>query len=148
MRSIRLHTLVLLVLSALAFVSCSGNLGDEEGKFDVNVLTVKGCIYDGDAPVDDVTVKLVAYHYVDIGMEGIPIATYITHSSQSGQYSFVQTKALDTAIYKVVVVDESITRTEHYQPMERALFLSYTSPCYDSSSKAYTLEDNDFYLNK
>ena len=147
MRAFRAHIIaVILVLLASVCISCENTV--ESDIPEVLVLSIKGCIYDADVPVDNITVRLLAYDRSDTSQIGEPIAVYTTYSSQSGQYSFVEFDPVDTFVFKITVSDESVTRTEHYRPDERALYLSSFSPCYSASLKSYTLEDNDFYLSK
>ena len=147
-----LKTTIALLLSAVALVSCERNIKPSwsDGVPDVQALFIGGNVYDSQSgeTIEGVTVVLCAYEKMDITRFYKPFYTDTTHSRADGSYSFSYLKCMETRIYSVKTLDSSPIREDHYRPGNLDLYLEQSSPCFNESSKSYTITNSDLYLSK
>lgn len=148
-----LKTALVLLLSAVALISCERNIINpdwSDGVPDVQALFIGGNVFDSQngETIEGVTVVLCAYEKTDLTRFYKPFYTDTTYSRQDGSYSFSYLKCMETRIYSVKTLDNSPIRQEHYRPGNLDLYLEQSSPCFNEVSKSYTITRNDLYLSK
>ena len=137
------------VSATFCLVSCL-NMGDSSIVPQIEIMTIKGAAYDFDTKqaLSDITVVLNAYDDTDIRRENTPVYTDSVRTSQTGLYNFLCVDCPPTRIFEVKAVDISPLRTVHYKTAGIELYIDASSPLYNSSSKSFSLSNNNFYLSR
>lgn len=140
------------VFAALILFSCCRGSYPEASPV-VKLFSVSGVVSDmaDGAPLTGITVTMTAYG-LDDSEKSKPLYSESSDTAFDGSYRFMRSDASSetlTGVYYVFTLsDKSTDRAEHYSPARRSLFLLASSPFYNSVTKVYKVEGNNFLLSK
>lgn len=119
----------------------------------VKLISVSGIVTDiaDGEPVTGVTVTMTAYSLDDTDKLS-PLYSDSYDTASDGSYWFMRSDETSSTLtgvyYEFTLSDNYEERADHYKPAQRSLFLLASSPFYNSVTKVYKVESNNFLVSK